>query len=212
MITYRETPVLWRGTELKTLTAIASVMRKCFAWTMVSRKTKTSPLVVALGGNALDDIERSQGLHKLEQFCQTLARHQDRGLLITHGNGPQIGYLDELQYDAKRPGTTRQPLDVLGAETEGWLGYEIQRCLSNALQGAGEAVTVLSCMEVGANDPALLQPAKPIGTSYSENEAGELSEQRGWMFRQQGNRYRRVVPSPRPPGLPANRGHCQPAR
>ncbi|MCI5106737.1 MAG: carbamate kinase [Pseudomonadales bacterium] len=178
---------------------------------MVNLKLDKPPLVVALGGNALNEFASDELDASLGRLCTVLARHAHQGLVITHGNGPQIGYLDALQQASTTSQITGQdpahrPLDVLGAESEGWLGYEIQRCMANALQRADAAVTVLSFMEVDARDKAFANPDKPIGPCYDARQARQLSAEHGWQFRCQDSRYQRVVPSPRPlacPQLPA---------
>ena len=159
-----------------------------------ARKPVQKPIVVALGGNALES-ETSADLHsKLQRTCNTLAAFSDDRLLVTHGNGPQIGFLAEQQKD----NDTQQSLDILGAETEGWLGYEIERHLASALPRDSEVVTVLTCMEIDGSDPAMTNPEKPIGRWYDAKTASKLSSQFGWDFICQDKRYRRVVPSPEP--------------
>ena len=117
-------------------------------------------------------------------------------LIITHGNGPQVGLL-ALQ-SAAGPEGSQRPLDVLGAETEGMLGYLIEQELRNALPPGKEVVSVLSQVLVDPADPAFSAPTKPIGPLYSQNEAQRLSVQRGWSIVRDGSAWRRAVASPRP--------------
>jgi carbamate kinase len=179
---------------------------------MENLNANRAPLVVALGGNALNEFESQELGASLSRVCAVLAEHAHRGLVISHGNGPQIGYLDALQMQAgsnpddSETTAPRRSLDVLGAESEGWLGYEIQRCMANALANASAAVTVLSFMEVNADDEAFQQPDKPVGPWYKAQQAQQLAAQHGWQFRCQHGRYQRLVPSPKPiacPQLPA---------
>jgi len=157
-------------------------------------------LVVALGGNALlrrgepptakaqrENVERAVGA-----LCGIAGRCE---LVLTHGNGPQVGLL-ALQadaYDEMPP----PPLDVLGAESEGWIGYLIEQSLRNALPGRAVA-TVLTQIVVAADDPAFAAPSKPIGPVYPEARARALAEEHGWTVARDGEWFRRVVPSPEP--------------
>ena len=128
-------------------------------------------------------------------------------LVVTHGNGPQVGLL-ALQADAHRRNrvaaegpTTRaepMPLDVLGAESEGMIGYVIEQELGNVLPFEHPIATILTMVEVDPEDPAFDEPTKPIGPVYSEAEARRLSAERGWTIAPDGEHWRRVVPSPLP--------------
>ncbi|MDO9356928.1 MAG: carbamate kinase [Solirubrobacteraceae bacterium] len=163
----------------------------------------TSPLpltVVALGGNAL--LPRGQtptAAHQLEAVraaagsLAAIAAHTR--LVITHGNGPQVGLLS-LKEEAYRS-TAPYPLDVLDAETSGQLGYLIELELANAVPGA-RTVAVLNRVLVDAGDPAFDDPTKFIGTTYTEQVAKDLAAERGWNVRADGEGWRRVVPSPEP--------------
>jgi carbamate kinase len=115
--------------------------------------------------------------------------------VVTHGNGPQVGLL-ALQAQAT-PEVAPYPLDVLGAESEGMLGYVIERELRNALPGR-EIATLLTMVEVAADDPAFASPTKPIGPLYEISEATRLSRNHDWDFVDDGGKRRRVVPSPEP--------------
>lgn len=158
--------------------------------------------VVALGGNAL--LRRGQPLTAEAQrdnvrvAAEALGRiaSDDTGLVITHGNGPQVGLL-ALQGEAYNPAEA-YPLDVLGAETEGMIGYMIEQELGNVLPFEVPLATILTMIEVDPNDPAFASPTKFIGPVYGEVEAHRLAAERSWSIRQDGEGWRRVVASPRP--------------
>ncbi|WP_390910420.1 carbamate kinase [Pseudosulfitobacter sp. SM2401] len=153
-------------------------------------------IVVALGGNALS--KRGETLTARSQrasiriAAKSLATLLETGheLIITHGNGPQVGYL------ALQGGPF--PLDVLGAETDGMIGYVLQQELDNAYASDARFATLLTQIEVDPNDPAFQTPSKFIGAVYSENDAAKLSVDRGWTIGADGTGFRRTVPSPRP--------------
>jgi carbamate kinase len=156
--------------------------------------------VVALGGNAL--LKRGEALEAANQAraaraaarALALASATHR-LVITHGNGPQVGLLALMSdaYTATKP----YPLDVLGSETEGQIGYVLELALANEL-AQQETVTVLTRVVVDAGDPAFSAPSKFIGPVYSESEARSLAEQHGWTVKRDGETWRRVVASPQP--------------
>lgn len=159
-------------------------------------------IVAALGGNAL--ARRGEALDAETQKCNVknaaaaladVARSHE--LVITHGNGPQIGLL-ALQSEALRDVRT-YPLDLLGAETEGMIGYLIEQELGNALPGR-QVVSLLTQVVVDALDPAFRNPTKPIGPVYTEKQIRELAHQRGWAVAPDGPNggWRRVVASPAP--------------
>jgi carbamate kinase len=157
-------------------------------------------VVVALGGNAL--LRRGQPLTAANQranaraACRALApvagEHQ---LVISHGNGPQVGLL-ALQ-SAAYTAVEAYPLDVLGAQTEGMIGYVLQQELGNELPPERPIATLLTQVEVDPADPAFGRPTKPIGPQYTRAEAAALAGQ-GWTFAPDGPALRRVVPSPAP--------------
>jgi carbamate kinase len=156
------------------------------------------PVVIALGGNALlkrgepPDVGRQRT--NVEVAADALAAvARDRRLVITHGNGPQVGVL-ALQSEAS---ATPSPLDVLGAETEGMIGYLIEQALGNRMPGRSVA-TLLTQIVVDGGDPAFTAPTKPIGPIYAEAEARRLAAERGWTVAPDGASYRRVVASPQP--------------
>ena len=117
-------------------------------------------------------------------------------LIISHGNGPQIGLLalEEAAYEE----VPESPLDVLGAETQGMIGYLVEQEMGNRLPFDKPLATLLTMIEVDPGDPAFTDPSKPIGPLYSKSEADKLDAQRGWAFKPDGDHMRRVVPSPAP--------------
>ncbi len=158
-------------------------------------------IVVALGGNAL--LRRGEPLSAENQrenvriACTQIARiAPGNELVVAHGNGPQVGLL-ALQGAAYKDVPT-YPLDVLGAETEGMIGYIIEQELGNLLPFEVPFATLLTQVEVDAADPAFQKPTKPIGPVYSREEAEQLAKEKGWSIAADGDRFRRVVPSPRP--------------
>ncbi len=158
-------------------------------------------VVVALGGNAL--LERGQPLtagaqrKNVKVAARALAPIAlEHELVISHGNGPQVGLL-ALQAAADS-GREPFPLDVLGAETEGMIGYMIEQELGNVLPYEKPLATVLTRVEVDPADPAFDDPTKPIGPVYSEEEAARLAAEHGWSVAPDGPHWRRVVPSPLP--------------
>jgi carbamate kinase len=158
-------------------------------------------VVVALGGNAL--LRRGEPLTAENQranvrvACEALAPiAEQHELVITHGNGPQVGLL-ALQGAAYGEVDT-YPLDVLDAQTEGMVGYLIEQELGNLLPASASIATLLTMIEVDPADPAFAHPTKPIGPVYDEASAAALTAEKGWFFRPDGGGSRRVVPSPRP--------------
>jgi carbamate kinase len=158
-------------------------------------------VVVALGGNAL--LRRGEPLtaENQRENVRTAARAlapiaREHQLAITHGNGPQVGLLalQAASFQQVEP----YPLDVLGAQTEGMIGYMIEQELGNLLPYEQPFATVLTMIEVDPADPAFQNPTKPIGPVYEESEAKQLAEERGWTVKPDGDGWRRVVPSPRP--------------
>ncbi len=117
-------------------------------------------------------------------------------LVVSHGNGPQIGLLalEEAAYQ----GPAESPLDVLGAETQGMIGYLVEQELGNRLPAEKPLAALLTMIEVDPDDPAFASPTKPIGPIYTAAEADKLAGDRGWVFKPDGDSMRRVVPSPAP--------------
>ena len=165
-------------------------------------------MVVALGGNAILR-PRQQGTAdeqraNLRQTGRQLVRLIQRGhrLVITHGNGPQVGAILLQQEAGLERGVPTMPLDVCGAQSQGLLGYLIQQTLYNELVRANiekSVVTVLTQTVVDPDDPAFSHPTKPIGPFYTEQEAKALAQRTGHVYVEDAGRgWRRVVPSPDP--------------
>ncbi|MCL2463973.1 MAG: carbamate kinase [Micrococcales bacterium] len=157
--------------------------------------------VVALGGNAIsrrgEDITVDNQRRNLRAACRTLvdcARGHE--LVITHGNGPQVGLLalQNAAYEALAP----YPLDVLGAETQGMIGYLIEIEMRNVMANAEYLTTVLTLTEVSLDDPAFARPTKFVGPVYDDDAAMRIGAQTGWQFARDGASLRRVVASPQP--------------
>jgi len=159
-------------------------------------------ILVALGGNAL--LRRGEPMTAESQRANVRravaallplfeAGHQ---LILTHGNGPQVGLL-ALQA-AAGPGYGVYPLDVLDAESEGMVGYMIEQELDNALPSGHLLATLLTQILVDPRDPAFRDPTKPIGPVYDKAQAEKLAKARGWSIAKDGEQWRRVVASPRP--------------
>ena len=158
-------------------------------------------VVVALGGNAL--LRRGEPLTAENQranarvACKALAPLAlEHELVISHGNGPQVGLL-ALQGSAYTE-VDPYPLDLLGAQTEGMIGYLIQQELGNELPFEKRLASLLTLVEVDAGDPAFGDPTKPIGPIYPQADSERLAREKGWVFKPDGNSFRRVVPSPVP--------------
>jgi len=158
-------------------------------------------VVVALGGNAL--LRRGEPLTAENQranarvACRALAPVAlEHELVISHGNGPQVGLL-ALQGSAYTE-VEPYPLDLLGAQTEGMIGYLIQQELGNELPFEKRLASLLTLIEVDRDDPAFGNPTKPIGPIYDRAESERLATEKGWDFKPDGDSFRRVVPSPLP--------------
>jgi carbamate kinase len=157
-------------------------------------------IVAALGGNALlrrgeaadADAQRRNVAVAVEALTELAAEHD---VIVTHGNGPQVGLL-ALQGEAYRQ-VRPYPLDVLGAESEGMIGYLLDQELVNGLAGRPVA-TLLTQVIVDADDPAFSHPTKFIGPVYDRHTGELLATERGWRVAQDGEHWRRVVPSPAP--------------
>ncbi|MDW5417197.1 carbamate kinase [Iodobacter sp. CM08] len=158
-------------------------------------------IVIALGGNALlrrgealsAENQRENVIIAVKQIAKVAPGHE---LVIAHGNGPQVGLL-ALQ-NAAYSQVSPYPLDVLGAETEGMIGYMIEQELGNLLPVETPFATILTQVEVDAADPAFKNPTKPIGPIYSKEDADRLAAEKGWAIAPDGDKFRRVVASPRP--------------
>ena len=158
-------------------------------------------VLVALGGNALlkrgeamtADNQRSNVRVAAEALAPVARKHK---LIVAHGNGPQVGLL-ALQGAAYGKVET-YPLDVLGAQTEGSIGYMIEQELGNLVPFSRPFATLLTMVEVDPKDKAFKDPTKFIGPVYDKAEADRLAGERKWVFKQDGDKWRRVVPSPEP--------------
>jgi carbamate kinase len=161
-------------------------------------------IVAALGGNALlqrgeqPDASTQEG-HVVKAVAALAPLAREHELVITHGNGPQVGQL--ALESARDPALSRPyPFDVLGAQTQGMIGYWLAQALQNALPGR-EVACLVSRTLVRADDPAFGAPAKFVGPVYDRERAAALAASQGWTMRPDGPAWRRVVPSPEPAEL-----------
>lgn len=164
-------------------------------------------IVIALGGNAILQAKQEATyeiqLENIRRSCEVIARLVKDGyqLVISHGNGPQVGNLLRQNEEAKDL-VPQMPLDVLNAQTQGFIGYMMEQYLLNELNKLGidkEVVTLVTRVEVSKEDEGFKDPSKPIGAFYTEEEAGELAKAKGWLLKEDSNRgWRRVVASPKP--------------
>jgi carbamate kinase len=158
-------------------------------------------IVVALGGNALlrrgepmtAEAQRRNVKIAAEALAPIARSHQ---LVVSHGNGPQVGLL-ALQGAAYKADEA-YPLDVLGAETEGMIGYMIEQELGNLLPFEVPFATLLTMIEVDPEDPGFKNPTKFVGPVYDKPAADRIAKEKGWIFKADGDSWRRVVPSPEP--------------
>jgi carbamate kinase len=158
-------------------------------------------IIVALGGNALlkrgepmtHDVQRANIQIAAQALAPVAKEHQ---LVLAHGNGPQVGLL-ALQASAYKD-VEAYPLDVLGAQTEGMIGYMIEQELGNLLPFEVPFATILTMVEVDPSDPAFQNPTKFVGPVYEKEEADRLAQEKGWAIKPDGKYWRRVVPSPLP--------------
>ncbi|MCD9464469.1 carbamate kinase [Photobacterium phosphoreum] len=160
-------------------------------------------VVIALGGNALlrrgEPLEASIQRQNIATAAKTIAEIAlQYNVVLVHGNGPQVGLLalQGLEYKKVMP----YPLDVLGSETQGMIGYILMQELKNLLPEQ-DVSCMLTQMLVDPQDPAFTDPTKPIGPVYQEAEARELAEKFQWTVKADGQYFRRVVPSPQPIGI-----------
>jgi carbamate kinase len=158
-------------------------------------------ILVALGGNALlkrgepmtAEVQRTNVRTAARALAPVAGRHQ---LVLSHGNGPQVGLL-ALQAAAFKD-VEAYPLDLLGAQTEGMIGYLIEQELGNLLPAEVPFATILTMVEVDAEDPAFADPTKFVGPIYDDAQAEALAGEKDWTFKRDGSHLRRVVPSPAP--------------
>lgn len=156
---------------------------------------------MALGGNALlrrgqtpdADVQQQNVATAVAALAPLAAEHE---LVITHGNGPQVGVL-ALQSASDPRLSTPYPFDVLGAQTQGMIGYWLLQSMQNALPGR-QVAAIINQTLVKANDPAFADPTKFVGEVYTEEEAQLLAKKRGWTVKPDGDKWRRVVGSPKP--------------
>src|SRR5215204_4588591 len=158
-------------------------------------------IVVALGGNALlkrgepmtHEVQRANIRVAAQALAPVATEHQ---LVLAHGNGPQVGLL-ALQASAYKD-VEAYPLDVLGAQTEGMIGYMIEQELGNLLPFEVPFATILTMVEVDPEDPAFQNPTKFVGPVYTKEVADRLAAEKGWVVKPDGPYWRRVVASPLP--------------
>ena len=158
-------------------------------------------IVVALGGNALLprgekpdwDVQEACVGRAIEALAPIAAENE---VVITHGNGPQVGVL-ALQSASDPELSSPYPFDVLGAQTQGMIGYWLLQAMQNALPGR-QVAAIINQTLVEANDPAFANPTKFVGEVYDEAEAERLAKERGWAVKPDGPKWRRVVGSPSP--------------
>jgi len=158
-------------------------------------------VVVALGGNALlkrgepmtADAQRANVRIAAEALARVARDHQ---LVISHGNGPQVGLLALAA--AAYTEVEAYPFDILGAETQGMIGYLIEQELGNFLPFEVPLSTILTMVEVDPADPAFTNPTKFVGPVYDKATADGLAAENGWTVKADGDKWRRVVPSPKP--------------
>src|SRR4051812_36955172 len=158
-------------------------------------------VLVALGGNALlkrgepmtADVQRGNIRTAAAALAPVAEKHE---LVLSHGNGPQVGLL-ALQAAAYEE-VEAYPLDVLGAQTEGMIGYMVEQELGNLLPAEVPLATILTMVEVDGDDPAFADPTKFVVPIYDADQAWALADEKGWVFKPDGKHLRRVVPSPAP--------------
>ncbi len=160
-------------------------------------------VVVALGGNALlrrgEPLEAEIQRQNIATAAKTIAQiAEEYNVVLVHGNGPQVGLLALQGLEFKK--VAPYPLDVLGSETQGMIGYMLMQELKNLLPEQNVSC-MLTQMSVDPNDPAFADPTKPIGPVYDEAEAREMAEKYHWTVKPDGQYFRRVVPSPLPTGI-----------
>ena len=166
---------------------------------------KAKRIVIALGGNALGNTPEEQ-LEKASGAARAIADliAQGHEIIVTHGNGPQVGMINLGMDTAAKAGAISAPMPFpeCGAMSQGYIGYHLQNCLGNELAARGIEKTVAALVTqvvVDPADPAFRNPTKPIGAFYTREEADKIAAEKGFSFREDAGRgWRRVVPSPRP--------------
>lgn len=164
-------------------------------------------VVIALGGNAIlkpnQPATVETQLANIQLSAEQIAKIEklDHQIVVTHGNGPQVGNILRQNEEAKEV-VPPFPLDVCNAESQGFIGYLMEQSIKNKIEQeelTSNVVTLLTQVEVAADDPAFEKPTKPIGLFYSEEEAKKMAKEKHWVMEEDAGRgYRRVVPSPQP--------------
>ncbi|MBE9896883.1 carbamate kinase [Enterococcus casseliflavus] len=164
-------------------------------------------VVIALGGNAIlkpnQPATVETQLANIQLSAEQIAKIEklDHQIVVTHGNGPQVGNILRQNEEAKEV-VPPFPLDICNAESQGFIGYLMEQSIKNKIDQeelTSNVVTLLTQVEVAADDPAFEKPTKPIGLFYSEEEAKTMAEEKHWVMEEDAGRgYRRVVPSPQP--------------
>ncbi|NEZ40520.1 carbamate kinase [Paenibacillus alvei] len=167
-------------------------------------------VVIALGGNAIlrpyQEATYENQLENVRRSSEIIADIVQQGyeVIVTHGNGPQVGLILQQNEEAKDV-VSPFPLDVCNAKSQGMIGYMLDQCLKNELRKRGltqHVVSVLTQTQVSPEDEAFRHPTKPIGTFYSEEDAKRMMREKGWnMMEDAGRGWRRVVPSPHPQSI-----------
>ncbi|AEH51519.1 carbamate kinase [Pseudothermotoga thermarum] len=162
--------------------------------------------VIAIGGNAVNRPGESPTAENMLSALNDAMKHivellEDYSVVITHGNGPQVGNL-LIQQEMAKSVIPPFPIDVNDAQTQGSLGYMIAQSLRNQLLKVGmkrEIAAIVTQVVVDKNDPAFFNPTKPVGPFYTKEEAEKLAKEKGWVMKEDAGRgFRRVVPSPKP--------------
>ena len=172
-----------------------------------SRRTEMKKIVIALGGNALQEAGKpataESQLEVVEQTSEYIADIIERGydVVLAHGNGPQVGRI-VLQNEYAASVSPAMPFDVCGAMSQGYIGYHMQQGLEKVLRHRGSSkrvATVITQVVVDKNDPKFQKPSKPIGPFYNEEEAKNIASEKGYTMKEDAGRgWRRVVASPMP--------------
>ncbi|HEY9390378.1 MAG TPA: carbamate kinase [Mycobacteriales bacterium] len=189
------------------------VFTRTMAFGYRAKEAWTVRVVVALGGNALSPSRSTGSVEEMRSSLletgEVLAGLVERGvsLVLTHGNGPQVGRI-LLQQEAAAPDVPPMPMDVCGAQSQGQIGYLLAQAVDNALGRRGlpqRVVTLVTQVVVDGRDPAFRRPTKPVGPYYDGDGAQRLAAVSGHVFREiTPGRWRRVVASPRPLGFVEN--------
>jgi len=167
-------------------------------------------VVIALGGNAIlqpkQEATYENQLENVRKSSEIIARivKNDHSVIITHGNGPQVGNILRQNEEAKEV-VPPFPLDVCSAKSQGFIGYMMDQTLKNELRKLDlnqPVVSMLTQTEVAKDDPAFEDPSKPIGVFFTEEEAKKLAEEKNWVVKEDAGRgWRRVVASPMPKSI-----------